>query len=259
MRRAVLILGVAMGLAVCVPASALASSSLAGWWPFYEGSGTVAHDSSGNRDNGTISGGTQWTTGYFGSGLSFDGNTGRVDIPNSPALEPSSAITVAAYVKAPASPGEFKYIVDKGASYCIAASYGLYTGPNGGLVFYISQNTGLSYALSPDAGARVWDGKWHFVVGTYDGSAVHLYVDGSEVASGTPASGAIGYGLPTSNDLFIGQYGGPCPGTGDNFTGTIDEPTVWNRAWNGSQVLTAYRLLGALHGLVSRLPSFPSS
>jgi hypothetical protein len=259
MRKAVLAVTVAVGFAAAaVPASALASSPLSGWWPMYEGSQTTVHDTSGQHNNGTLQGGAQWSSGYFGSGLTFDGNTGQVDVPDSASLEPSSAITVAAYVKAASAPGVNKYIIDKGASDCIAASYGLYTGGNGGLRFYFSQNGGFTYYPSPDAGTGIWDGKWHFVVGTYDGSNVRLYVDGSQVGSGTPASGAIGYGLGTSNDLEIGHYGGPCPQS-DNFAGSIDEPTVWTQAWNANQVTGAYRLLSLLHGFVSRLPSYPNT
>ena len=59
---------------------------------------------------------------------------------------------------------------------CAAASYGLYTGPNGGLEFYVSSSRGTVYVRSPDAGAGVWDGGWHMVVGTYDGNTVRLFV-----------------------------------------------------------------------------------
>lgn len=259
MRKVVLAITVAIGFAIAIPASALAKSPLSAWWPLYEGKGTVAHDASPNNNDGTLSGGVTWSSGYFGSGLTFDGNTGEVDVPDNASLEPSSTLTVSAYVKATGSPGDWKYIVSKGALSCISASYGLYTGPAGGLVFYISQDGGFQYPLSPDAGTGVWDGKWHFVVGTYDGSTVRLYVDGSQIGSGTPASGPIAYDLPTSSDLFIGHYDGACPDGGDNFAGSIDEPTVWTNAWSASQVMTAYRVLGALHGFVSRLPSFPNS
>jgi hypothetical protein len=188
--------------------------------------------------------------------LSFDGSTARVRVPDSSALEPASALTVTAFVKATGSPGAFKYVVAKGAAGCIAGSYGLYTGSGGGLIFYMSQNGGMSYTLSPDAGADVWDGKWHFVVGTYDGSAVHLYVDGAQIGTGTAASGPIAYGLANGNDLFFGHYDG-CSGL--DFTGSIDEPTVWSRAFSPTEVAGANNLLTALHRWVSRLPSFPGS
>ena len=123
----------------------------------------------------------------------------------------------------------FAYLISKGGQGCQAASYGLYSGPNGGLAFYVSQNQALSFTRSPDAGTGVWDNNWHFAVGTYDGSAVRLYVDGRQIGNGTPLSGSIGYGLPDNNDLFFGSY--PTCG-GLNFVGAIDEPTVWTRAFS---------------------------
>jgi hypothetical protein len=254
-KKSVLILVAILALVFAASASA-ASSPLDGWWPFYEGSGTVAHDNSGHGNTGTLSGATQWVPGYFGPGLSFDGSTARVDVPDSPSLDSTAALSVGAYVKTSGSPGNFEYIVAKGASGCIAASYALYTGPNGGLQFYVSQNSGSSYTRSPDAGAAVWNGKWHFVVGTYDGSAVRLYVDGQQVGSGTPLSGPVGYGLPNGNDLFFGHYDG-CSGL--DFAGSLDEPTVWSTALTPQEVSASYKILTALHGFFSRLPSWPSS
>jgi hypothetical protein len=177
-----------------------------------------------------------------------------VDVPDSAALEPQNAVSVGAYVKASGTPGAFKYLVAKGANACFASSYALYTGANSGLEFYVSQNGGMTYSISPDSGANIWDGNWHFVVGTYDGHNVRLYVDGKQVGNGTPATGPIGYGLPTGKDLFLGHYDG-CQGF--DFEGSIDEPTVWNQALSASQISGGYALLSALHGWVSRLPSFP--
>lgn len=253
MKKAVLGLGVALLLAI--PATASASTSLDGWWPLYEGSGTTAHDVSGNGNTGTISGAAKWVSGYFGPALSFDGSTARVDVPDSPSLEPSNAVTVAAWVKSNGSPGVYKHVIAKGAGSCNAASYALYSGADGGISFYVSQNYGLSWVASPDPGTAIWNGNWHFVVGTYDGSNVRLYVDGTQVGSGSPLTGPIGYGLPDGNDLFIGHYDG-CPA--HDFAGTIDEPTVWSTALTPTQISYAYKVMVALHGWVSRLPAFPS-
>jgi hypothetical protein len=252
MKKAVSILVFAVALAVAAPASA--STGLSGWWPFHEGTGTTAHDLSGYHRDGALSGGAQWTTGYFGSALSFNGSGAQAQIPDNPAFEPSTTLTVTAYVKATGSPGDFKYIVAKGGFGCTTGEYGLYTGPDGGLMFYVDHSDGVNFTRSPDAGTGVWDGHWHFVVGTYDGSAVHLYVDGAEVGTANPNSGPLAYGGPTSNDLFIGHYEG-CPGL--DFSGSIDEPTVWSKALTATQIRLAYQALTALHGWVSRLPSFP--
>ena len=121
-------------------------------------------------------------------------------------------MSVSAWVRATEPQGDFNYILAKGASGCLAASYGLYTGPNGGMMFYVARNQGLSYTRSPDAGHGVWNGDWHFVVGTYDGGSVRLYVDGSQVGNGTAHTGPIDYDFP-DNDLFIGHYNN-CPALG---------------------------------------------
>jgi hypothetical protein len=223
-----------------------------------ENNGVTAHDLSGNHNDGTLTpGGVQWTSGYFASGLTFDGSTGGVTVPDSASLEPAGAVTVAAYVKASGSPGAYKAIVTKGANSCNAGSYALYTGAHGGLQFYIGQNGGLTFTVSSDAGTGVWDGNWHWVVGTYDGSALHLYVDGNEVGSAVPMTGALSYGLPNGNDLYIGHYDA-CNGQNLDYGGAIDEPTVFNGALTGPQVRFGYAALSLLHHLVSRLTAWPS-
>jgi hypothetical protein len=254
LRKATFILVAIVALAVAAPASA--AGGLSGWWPMYEGStSTTAHDFSGNHNDGVITG-AQWTAGYFDRGLAFNGNGDNVRVPDNPSFESTTTVSVSAYVKAVGSPGDFRYILAKGGFGCTTGAYGLYTGPHGGLMFYVDHSDGASYTQSPDAGAGVWDGNWHFVVGTYDGSAVHLYVDGAEVATGTANSGPLAYGGPTSKDLFIGHYEG-CPNL--DFRGTVDEPTVWTRALSANDVRFAYNTLTSLHKVVSQLPSFPGS
>lgn len=60
--------------------------------------------------------------------------------------------------------------------------------------------------------------------------------------------------FPEGNDVFIGHDEG-CPGL--DFTGSIDEATVWSRALSANEVRLAYGTLSRLHRVVSRLRSFP--
>jgi hypothetical protein len=257
MKKTVSILGAILALVIVAPAASATTfkSPLDGWWRFDETSGTVAHDSSGQGNNGTVTPATGRTPGYFGGAYSFDGNTASVDVPDSPSLEPASTITVTAWFKG-GSQYPYVYLVSKGGQDCQAASYGLYTGPSGGLIFYVSQNQALTYTRSPDAGTGVWDNQWHFAVGTYDGNSVRLYVDGKQIGDGTPVTGPIGYGLPDNNDLFFGSY--PTCG-GENFVGSIDEPTVWSRVFSPFEVSLDNTLLVGLHRLIGRLSSWPGS
>jgi len=53
---------------------------LVGYWSFNEGSGTIAHDYSGNGNDGTINGGATWVAGISGYALSFDGFNDYLDL-----------------------------------------------------------------------------------------------------------------------------------------------------------------------------------
>ena len=201
-------------------------SGLVAWYP---GEGNTNDIAGGN--NGIPIGQLQYVPGKVGQAFSISGDgTDYVQVPDSPNLEPTN-VSVEAWVKS-SGVGENQYLISKGAFGNNVASYALYTGYSSGLLFYISD--GSNYIESPDAGAGIWDNQWHHVVGTFDGGTVRLFVDGSEVGNGTPTDLKIGYGLPTTNDLLIGNY------VGINrvfpFEGQIDEPSVYNRAISAAEV-----------------------
>jgi hypothetical protein len=235
MRAAVL--GIAVGLSALAGAGspAQADNGLVGYWKMDEGAGIHVSDSSGYGNDGSLTGGVTWVPRGSGSALSFGGGSGYVQVPDNSSLEPPLSVSVGVWLRHVGSPGDYRYIIAKGAAGCTAASYALYTGPNGGLEFYVSRQHGAVYGRSPDAGQRVWDGNWHLAIGTFDGTTVRLYVDGAEVRSGTAYPGPLEYPLSTSNDLFIGAYPG-CSAQPFSFAGDLDEVTVWNRPLSASTV-----------------------
>ncbi len=201
-------------------------SGLVSW---FKGEGNANNSSGGNP--GTLNNGVAFADGMVGQAFSFDGVDDYVHVPNSPNLEPST-VSVEAWVNSSVADQPNRYLVAKGANGYVAASYALYTGASGGLSFYVYDRD-AGFAVSPSANTEIWDGTWHHVVGTYDGASVRLYIDGAEVGSGTPAIIPLGYGLPDSNDLFIGAYGGPSL---FSFSGLIDEPSVYNRGLSATDV-----------------------
>ena len=235
MRRTWLAVGVTL-LSFCGAAGAAQADVLpVGQWDLNEGAGTVVHNDYPLRSGaGTLQGGVSWTGGRFQGALAFDG-TGDVDVTNSAGLAPAD-VTISAWVNSNGTPGDFKYIAVKGASGCCTGSYGLYTGANGGLEFYVGTSAG-TYVDSPDAGSGIWNGQWHSIVGTFDGSTVRLYVDGRQVGSGTPNNLPIDYNLPTGSDFVIGNYIW-CPGLG--FTGDIDEVKVFDRPLSAGEIGLGY-------------------
>lgn len=217
-----------------------------------EGKGQTIYDWSGNGNNGTLgsTSGTDdndpsWIKGvFFGSALRFDGND-FVRIPDSSDLE-SQNLTVSAWVRADASPGQLKYVMAKGqAGPCLASSYGMYTGYNGGLQFYVYDGSGTAagFHFSPEADAsQVWDGRWHHVAGTYDGQTVRFFLDGNQIRNGTPSTAPVAYDLPSGDGLIGAYVDNSC---GLYLVGDIDGVSVWNRALPISDIYSLLRGLFA--------------
>jgi concanavalin A-like lectin/glucanase superfamily protein len=200
-------------------------------WRFDEGVGNMAVDDGPFKlDAGwPAAGGPTWIAGVAGTALHFDGDD-EVVVPDHRALEPA-AITIAAWVRAAESPGTYRYIFSKGAASCLRSSYGLYTGPHGGVAFYVAGDGW--FTLSPQAPREaVWDGRWHRVTGTFDGTRVRLYVDGDEVGAGTPGPTQIEYRM-VSRTPYIGSYHGECRLP---FAGDLDGVAIWSDALSQTRI-----------------------
>jgi hypothetical protein len=213
---------------------------------FDESVGTTVYDETTNNNDGAIYEavwvGPTWVAGKYGTALQMDGIDDYITVPDDVSLEPS-LITLEAWVKSSNPGGSNRYIVGKGARLCTASSYAFYT-RGGGLYFYI-YNPSYGYKLSPGYGSGIWDGQWHHIAGTYDGSTLRLYVDGTEVGSGASTTIDIGYGLPTTDDLIMGKYGGTCHLP---FRGAIDNVRIWDNA------LTECEIQLAIAGKLDILP-----
>lgn len=200
-------------------------------WRFDEGAGRIVNDSGPNHLNGTIPAATDpaWITGVQGTALRFARN-GQVTLPDDAGLEPAT-ITIAAWVRGFGSPGTFRYVFSKGSSSCLRGSYGVYTAQSGGAAFYVSGDGW--YTVSPEVSPKViWDGRWHRLVGSYDGHVVRLYVDGLRIGSAVEGPTHIEYGL-TSKTPIIGNYSGGCQLP---FSGDIDDVGVWDAALSDAEV-----------------------
>ena len=198
-------------------------------WRLDDGSGSLVRDSRPLGLNGSLTAGPRWISGVKGTALRFEG-TGAVALPDSSALEPAR-LTVGAWVRRVGSPGTFRYVFSKGSSSCLRGSYGLYTGTSGGMAFYVAGD-GLFTVSAQANRSAVWDGRWHRVVGTYDGARVRLFVDGGQVGGGISGPTHVEYGLATRAP-YIGAYRGGCELP---FDGDIDNVDVWSSALSPTEV-----------------------
>jgi PKD repeat protein len=210
---------------ITVSTANASTGGLVAAYNFEEASGTTVIDASGNGNHGTISGATRTTSGKFGRALSFDGISNWVTVNDSASLDLTNGMTLEAWVYPTATMSGWQAVINKeqpggfGAAYYLAANsdlnqpevaiyttdwYKLYGGP----------------ALSAN--------QWVHLVGTYDGSTMKLYVNGSQVSS-QPQAGGIDV---TSGVLRIGgnSY------WGEFFKGRIDEIRIYNRALSTSEI-----------------------
>ena len=190
-----------------------AAASPLGQWRLDEGSGQTVRDDGpfgldgrlGSSD-GADAADPARVAGLSGGALRFDGNT-FVRLPDSAELAPPT-LTVEAVVRAPASPGSWRYVVSRGGQGCFAGAYGLYTGAAGGMAFYAFDGAG--YVVTATARpSDVWDDKWHHVAGTYDGTRLALYIDGRPVGTTALGPARIDY-ASTSASAALGRYVGSC-------------------------------------------------
>jgi len=163
----------------------------------------------------------QWTAGKFGSALAFDGVDDYVLCGSSSSLDPTSAITIEAWVKT--SDAGWNTIATK-----VTTSNGYWFGTNSaGDLYMFVRNNGTLRASS--TGCYITDGAWHHVVGIYDGRRTVCYVDGKSVYTKDWGS-FLAIGAASGSSLCISS-----PGT-DRFNGAIDEVRIWRRALSLDEV-----------------------
>src|SRR5512146_1044622 len=79
------------------------NTGLVGYWSFNEGTSTIAHDFSGNKNNGTLTAAVAalptWTGGKLNQALNFDGASGYVSVPNGGPLNNLQSGSLSLWVK----------------------------------------------------------------------------------------------------------------------------------------------------------------
>jgi Tol biopolymer transport system component len=205
------------------PAKTSSESGLVGYWKFDEGSGTMAHDSSGNGNDGTIHTAT-WVTGKVGGALHFNGVDSWVEVPTSPTLTGFSQITLEAWIQEDSIPSRPNGIISKcdGWAPPTNAEYFLGTVDNG-KVFFETDNSVAIFSSQSDR-LITQTGRWYHVAGTWSGDSWAIYVNGVKVLSGTCTPQTT---LSNTLPVQIGRHGS-WPWV--YFNGTIDEVKIYDCA-----------------------------
>jgi hypothetical protein len=216
-------------------------SSLVMWLTFDEGNGTIAKDSSGYNNDGTLynsstvcsnpptSGCPTWVNGKFGKAISFDGIDDYVDVGEKTTLRPTS-LTVEAWVnfnQLPSQVGHWMSFVSKHSAYKGYVLEGASTIYPDRIVGVMAD--GSNWRRIP--GPTIQVGRWYHVVLTYDGT-MKFYVDGTLYGSDT---------FTLVQDAVTPLQIGRSATYGNYFSGIVDEVRIYNRALSEEEILSHYQ------------------
>jgi hypothetical protein len=213
-------IGAAIGTVVAalsVPShNASASPSVVGVWHLDEKSGSTAFDSSGNGNDGAISGPvTLGVPGHLNTAYSFVPKS-TVIVPNASDLVPGTAkITISYWLKTTTLPSSgIDYdMFTKGASGSNGGQIKIEVQPNGQASCMFR---GASGKKQLQAGPNVVDGQWHQVTCVRDGTQIIETVDDKSF-SVTKATGSI----TVTDPIRLGSH----KGGGDWYNGVLDDVT----------------------------------
>ncbi|UCE48954.1 MAG: carbohydrate binding domain-containing protein [Phycisphaerales bacterium] len=179
-------------------------------------------DGSGNGLDGTPWGNPFFVDGFVGKALSFDGINDYVEVGNNAAFDITEQITISAWVNTNDSgDGLFHPYVGKGDH-----AYALKHASNNSIEFVIYDGGWFVAQVSVD---ESFNGEWHHVLGTYDGSEVKTYVDGILGAT-TAHQGSIEV---QTHNLAIAINSEERDRL---YNGMIDEVKIYNRALSAGEI-----------------------
>ncbi|KAF5434956.1 Concanavalin A-like lectin, partial [Candidatus Methanophagaceae archaeon] len=197
---------------------------------------THVYDFSGNENNGTISGATISTTGKFGKSVHFSSSDAdKVSIPDSDVFGITDKMTVSAWIY-PSNIVDYGRIVTKawassGDPWCIFSLY-FDTSASSNINFLVTTNGAYSQATST---ATISLNKWTYVVGTYNGSEIDIYVNGLKSGDASKTGN-----LNTNNQPVT--IGTSSRYSNQDFEGYIDEVVMYNRSLSAEEIRNYYRL-----------------
>lgn len=194
------------------------AADLVGYWPLDEGTGTVAHDATGNANHASLKGGPQWVAGHRGSALRFDGTQSMEVLTLANTAFPQSG-TFSVWFSAPLADNVSRSILDN-YDPSRAHLYARQVGPAGTKLEFSGQANdagafSMSFAVTPN--------KYTHLVVTWDSPAraMKAYVDGALVGTDTTPSG-----WTPSDQRFLVSAPGCCGA----WIGDLDELRLYRRA-----------------------------
>ncbi len=210
--------------------------------------GLIAHwtadgntlDASGNGNDGTADNGLSYGAGIAGQAFSFDGVDDYVRVEDNSMLEVNN-YTISAWVNVARQPPPTMMILQKGTADGTLNRNGYFLDYRAAGATQLSQaHVDASNGFQQNSvNASLNVGEWNHVVSTYDGSAMRLFLNGTQIGSFATTTGPDYVG--DRQDLTIGiQEANPAnfppDGLFNAFSGLIDDIQIYDYALGQSQV-----------------------
>ena len=216
--RFVTVLTVMVSLMLVFSINSFAANDLVLHLSFDEGTGTIVKDFSNFKNDCTLKGNPKWIDGKFGKAVEFDGATWG-EVGDADNLDLTDALTIEAWINLYGGGEGTQSAVEKGSAW-IDGEYNLAALYSNGTLLQIKDLP--ANCADANVGTGIQDNKWHFLVGTWDGAAIKLYIDGN-LDKSMDCAGKL---LTNTDPMFIGARGG----TARFMIGAIDEVKVYNYA-----------------------------
>ena len=210
-------------------------SGLIGWWRFDETNGTVASDSSGKGNNGTLQGNPTWVTGKIGGALSLDGGDFMEVSSRKWNLDNIATVSLWFNLSQNASGHETVFSLSRDQS----NDEILFWLDGQAMLFYQHKSNSNWARLSSSASISTW---WHFsgvIDGGFAQSQMKFYSNGQLVNAAYQTSGSPAL-LSDSHDRKL-RIGSRVNGT-YYFHGLIDDVRIYDRALSTVEVQALYNL-----------------
>ena len=211
------------------------------YYPFDEGTGTTAGDSTPNNNDGTIDGASWTTDSKIGShALSYDGSNDKVDLPSgtsssNPFISGRSG-TLNAWINPSSITGSHTiFDLQAGASSIASLNTGVLFRviSDGSLQASAGKHT-VGNSITSSSGV-VSTGAYQMVTFVFTDTTFELYYNGNSIATGSSDSGDIEW------DRFNGNYLGYREQVnGHWFNGVIDEAAIFDEALTTDEIEFLY-------------------
>jgi len=224
--------------AVLGTGSVTISIDLVGHWKFDEGSGTIAADSSGNGNDGTLKNGPVWIrNGKIGGALSFDGVNDFVDLGPMNIIAGGSGndgLTISIWFNADSMSGCGPRLISKAITSTSQSAHWWMVSFCNNLLRFRLKTDGSTATFIANSGT-LQTSVWTHAAVTYDGKTVKIYKDGLEVGS-AGKSGTI-----STSDSVQANIGRNPEGS-NHYNGSLDEVRIYNRALSHSEIQDLFNI-----------------